>query len=301
VGVGNELSGRVAVVTGASRGLGRAIALRLGRAGAAVAVAARTESVWDERQPGTIFETAREIEASGGKALPIATDVSREEDLERLVATTRQHFGSIDILVNNAAVTIGGRPPKPGAAATTNQGSAPAGVKWGQAPSIGDFPLKSLKLHFAVNVFSAFRLMQLVVTDMLARGSGSIINVSSDAAFRPGEGPYAKPGMPSFFAYGATKAALHNLTQAFAAEYAPHRIAANVLMPSLPIPTPGAVSLMAAYDLKQWASAESFAEAVLRLTQTPVEQRTGQLLFHEDVNHPELGRRGFLSTEFAAN
>jgi NAD(P)-dependent dehydrogenase (short-subunit alcohol dehydrogenase family) len=297
MGAVGELSGRVAIVTGASRGLGRAIALGLARAGAAVAIAARTESVWDERQPGTIFETVREIEALGGRAVAVATDVSKEEDLERLVATARRELGAVDILVNNAAVTIGGRPPDPGKSASVERSPSRDAVKWGRAPSIAEFPLKALKLHFAVNVFSAFRLMQLVVSDMVAKGFGSIINVSSDAAFRPGEGPYRRPGVPSFFAYGATKAALHNLTQAFAVEFADRGIAANVLLPSMPIPTPGAVSLMGAYNLKQWSTDESFAEAAVRLARTPSQERTGQILFHEDVNHPELGRRGFLSTE----
>jgi 7-alpha-hydroxysteroid dehydrogenase len=293
------LAGRVAIVTGASRGLGKAIAVGLARAGASVAVAARTEAVWDERQPGTIFETVEEIERAGGRAICVPTDVAKEEDLERLVEATRAAFGPIDILVNNAAVTVGGRPPPPGETKRTAPASAAPAIRFEEPISLLSFPLKALRLHFAVNVFAAYRLMQLVLPDMLATHRGSIINVSSDAALKPGEGPYRNPGIAPLFAYGSTKLALHNLTQAVAVEFAPRGIAANVLIPSMPIPTPGSVSLLAAYDLKQWASAESFAAAAVTLATLKPEQCTGRILFHQDVNHPELGRRGFLSTEFA--
>src|SRR6478736_2141247 len=96
-----RLSGRVAIVTGASRGLGKAIALALAHEGAAVAVAARSEQVSDERLPGTIHETEALITTAGGRALAVPCDVTDDADLVRLVEQTRAAFGPIDLLVNN--------------------------------------------------------------------------------------------------------------------------------------------------------------------------------------------------------
>ena len=109
-----RLQGRAAIVTGASRGLGRAIALALASDGAAVAVVGRTENVWDERLPGTIGETVAEIEAAGGRALAIRADLLDRDDIAGLVDEARATLGPITILVNNAAFTAPGRPPKPG-------------------------------------------------------------------------------------------------------------------------------------------------------------------------------------------
>ena len=108
-----RLSGRVAVVTGASRGLGRATAVALAAEGAAVAVVARTEQQWDERLPGTIGETVADIEAAGGRAVAIRADLLDREDLPRLVEEARAALGPITILVNNAAFTAPGRPGAP--------------------------------------------------------------------------------------------------------------------------------------------------------------------------------------------
>lgn len=287
-----RLESRVAVVTGASRGLGRSIALALAAEGAAVAVVARTESVWDERMPGTIHATVEEIRSAGGRAIAISADLSKEDDLQRIVEDARSLLGPIDILVNNAAITMGGRPPAPGEAprpVTT--------VQLQEAPTFLSFPLKAFRLHFAVNVFAAYRLMQLAMPGMYAKGRGAIVNVSSNAAFTPGEGPYETAGSAALLAYGSTKAALHNLTQSVAIEAADKGVAANVLLPSLPIPTPGTSSLLSGQTVTQWSTAERFAQAAVELALAAPSERTGQILFHEDVLHPELGRRGWLSTE----
>src|SRR4051794_19421599 len=98
-----RLQGRVAIVTGASRGLGRSIAKALAAEGAAVAVAARTEQVWNDRLPGTIGDTVAEIEAAGGTAIAVRADLLESADVQHLVETTRQTLGPITIMVNNAA------------------------------------------------------------------------------------------------------------------------------------------------------------------------------------------------------
>jgi len=289
----SRLKSRIAIVTGASRGLGRAIALAMAAEGAAVAVVARTQQVWDPRMPGTIHDTVDQIRAAGGHAIAVAADLSEEDEVSRIVETVRSALGPIDILVNNAAITMGGRPPAPGEAPR-----AAKAVQIRAAPSIGDFPLKAYRLHFAVNLFAAFRLMQLVLPDMYLARRGAIINVSSAAAFFPGEGPYtAAPGTAALLAYGSTKAALHNLTQAVALESQSKGVAVNVLLPSLPIPTPGSSALLAGQLITEWASPEGFAQAAIELALVSPDVRTGQILFHEDLLHPELGRRGRLSTE----
>ncbi len=297
---GSRLAGRVALVTGASRGLGRAIAVAFAREGAAVAVTARTEAVWDDRLPGTIHDTVAEIEGGGGRAVGIAADLSREGDVERLVEEARNRLGPIDLLVNNAALTVPGRPPVPGAAAPVAERGPTAARAGGTRTSGGflQFPLKGYRLHFEVGVFAAYRLMQLVLPDMIAAGRGAIVNISSVASAIPGEGPYEDPGRPAAPAYGGNKAALEHLTRSVAHEMAVHGIAVNALSPSEPVITPG--NLVAAAGTTDWASPEDFAEAAVRLALATPDTMTGWIAWSEDVLHPELGRRGWLGERLGA-
>jgi NAD(P)-dependent dehydrogenase (short-subunit alcohol dehydrogenase family) len=158
--------------------------------------------------------------------------------------------------------------------------------------AFGRFPLKGFRLHFEVGLFAAYRLMQLVLPDMVARGRGAIVNISSLAAFVPGEGPYTRTGPATAFAYGATKAALQHLTQSVALEVAPHGVAVNALLPSEPVPTPG--NLVVAPGTERWGSAEDFAEAAVQLALADPAVTSGVIGWSEDVLHPELGRRGWL-------
>jgi NAD(P)-dependent dehydrogenase (short-subunit alcohol dehydrogenase family) len=142
-----------------------------------------------------------------------------------------------------------------------------------------------------VGVFATYRLMQLVLPDMIDRGRGAIVNISSLAAFLPGAGPYARPGRGPF-AYGGNKAAMHHLTQAVASEVAQHGVSVNVIIPSEPVLTPG--NLVAAAGEDDWASAEDFAEATVQVALADPAVTTGRVLWSEDVLHPELGERGWL-------
>jgi NAD(P)-dependent dehydrogenase (short-subunit alcohol dehydrogenase family) len=269
-------------VTGASRGLGRAIAIGLAAEGASVAVAARSEAVWDERLPGTIHETVAAIEAAGGTAAAFAVDLMVEEEIDQLVAAVQERLGVIGVLVNNAALTVGGRPGQPAP-------TSAAPVRFSQPPSLTQVPVKAYRRHLAVNVIAPYRLMQLTLPAMMSSSRGNIVNISSRAAFEPGEGPYATPGRPSLFAYGSTKAALHNLTQAAAVEGAPHGVSANVLIPSRPIATPGTTLLFKGQDVEQWASAEEFAQAVTALAVVSPGLATGRVFWHADVLNGPLG------------
>lgn len=292
-----RLSGRAAIVTGASRGMGKAIAVACAREGAAVAVVARSETQWNERLPGTIHETVAEIEAAGGRAVAIAADLSNLDEVDVAYAAAREALGPIDLLVNNAALTVPGRPMKPGEerpvsrvarTGTTTEVRKPA------APfgSFLSFPLSGFQRHFTVGLFASYRLMQLVLPDMLEVGRGAIVNISSVAGLMPGEGPY--PSVPGMLpvAYGGNKAAIHHLTQCVAAEMQQHGIAVNVLTPSEPILTPG--NLYASAGETNWADADDFAEATVRVALVDAQTTTGQILWDHDVLHPELPPRGWL-------
>jgi NAD(P)-dependent dehydrogenase (short-subunit alcohol dehydrogenase family) len=300
-----RLAGRTAIVTGASRGLGKAIALAFAKEGAAVAVVARSETQWNDKLPGTIHETVAEIERAGGRAVAVAADLSKLDDVERAYHESRDALGPIDLLVNNAALTVPGRPPraddpapeaKAAKAATIAEARAQHEAKAPRAPfgSFLTFPLSGFERHFAVGVFASYRLMQLVLPDMIDRRRGAIVNISSVAGLRPGEGPYEHAGVPGPIAYGGNKAALHHLTQCVAIEMQAHGIAVNVLSPSEPVITPGNLYAYAAADEAEWASPEDFAEATVRVALYDAGDVTGQLLWDADVLHPELGHRGWL-------
>jgi NAD(P)-dependent dehydrogenase (short-subunit alcohol dehydrogenase family) len=243
--------------------------------------------VWDERLPGTVHETVEAIERDGGRAVAIAADLAQPDDVERVVDEARDALGPIDILVNNAAVTVPGRPGSGAREAAPKRGTTST-----RTGSFLDFPLKGYRLHFEVGVFASYRLTQLALPDMIAKGSGAIVNISSWAAFVPGEGPYERAGRPGPLAYGGNKAALHHLTQAVAVEVAVHGVSVNVLIPSEPVITPG--NLIAAAGETDWASPEDFAEATVRVALADPATSTGQILWSDDVLHPELGPRGWL-------
>jgi len=287
-----RLTGRVAIVTGASRGLGRGIAVAFAREGAAVAVVARSQAQWDSRLPGTVHEVVAEIEGAGGRAIAVPADLSRPDDVERVVETARRELGPITLLVNNAALTVPGRPPadptQPARAAQPTAATS-ATPSWA---SFLNFPLKGFRMHLEIGVFASYRLMQLVLPDMIEAGRGAIVNISSVAGFVPGEGPYEHPGAPGPIAYGGNKAALHHLTQSVAIEMQAHGIAVNVLSPSEPVITPG--NLVTVPGETNWATVEDFAEATIQVALSDPKDRNGQLLWSDDVLHPELGNRGWL-------
>lgn len=201
------LTGKVAVVTGASRGIGRATALALARDGADVVVTARTLSE-PGPLPGTLTEAVADIEAIGRRALAVPCNVGKQDDLDALVEQTIAHFGHIDVLVNNAAFT-GGAAGK----------------------SARELTRKEWDLMFAVNIAAPHWLTMGFLPHFPANG-GVVINVTSVAAQhrRLADGNPAGLGNP---AYGATKAGLNRLGNFMAAELLADGIAVITLDPGL--------------------------------------------------------------------
>jgi 7-alpha-hydroxysteroid dehydrogenase len=279
-----RLAGRAAIVTGGSRGLGRAIALALAAEGAAVAVAGRTEQVWDDRLPGTIGETVSEVEAAGGRAVAVRADLTDRDDVARLVVDARDALGPITILVNNAAFTAPGRPPTPGAPPRPKPAKA-AGAAGGAAkpawPGFVSTPLPAFRRHFDIAVFAAYELMQLVCPDMFDAGGGSIINITSVASRLPGDGPYPDRSGGVLPGYGGSKAALEHLTQCAAYDLAGHNIAVNALSPSKPILTPGLAYYASGFV--DTASADEFARAAVELALVDPAAVTGRTIGHLNV------------------
>lgn len=275
------LSRRAAIVTGASRGLGRAIALALAAEGAAVAVAGRTEQVWDERLPGTIGETVADIEAEGGRAVAVRADLTDRDDIARLVDAAREALGPITILVNNAAFTAPGRPPTPGAERRAKSAKPAGGAAKAGWPGFVSIPLAAYRRHFEIAVFAAYELMQLVCPDMIDAGGGTIVNITSVASRIPGDGPYPDRSGGVLPGYGGSKAALEHLTQCAAYDLADHHIAVNALSPSKPILTPGLAYYAREFD--ETASADEFARAAVELALVDPGQVTGRTIGHLQV------------------
>ena len=245
--------GRVAIVTGASRGLGRAIALRLAAAGARVAATARTLEP-DPRQPGSLAETVQEIGAGGGEAIAIQADLARAEDRARVVAETERGLGPVEILVNNAAVT------------------------W--LLPVAGFPEKRFRLMFEVQVRAPFELAQLVLPGMRERRRGWILNVTSRAGVHPEGPPFAKLfTRGGFTVYGMCKAALDRFTTGLAAEVYADGIAVNSLAPWHVVPTHGA----SFHELvgEEVEGPELTAEAALALCSGDPARLTGRIAYSQ--------------------
>ena len=154
-----DLTGKVAIITGASRGIGRQAAIDLAHRGVKVVITARTVN-HDPAVIGSLSATAKAIEDAGGEVLMVQADVANRDDLKRLVAETVAHFGGVDILVNNAAAT--------------------EGSVWSKA--FLDITFDEWANHFDVHVHAPFILMQMVTPIMASRGGGRIINITTGSA-----------------------------------------------------------------------------------------------------------------------
>lgn len=253
-----KLDGKVAIVTGASRGIGKTVAQVFAAEGAKVVCAARTLGEGEHVLEGSLNTTVAEIQKAGGTALAVQTDVSSEESCTRLVETARQQFGPVDVLVNDAALNY-------------------------YIP-IKDYPLKRWFRAFAVNVHGPFILSQNVLSDMIERHSGAIVNVSSGAAAGPGRGPYTNPS-PGGTMYGATKAALERFSQGLAQEVYQYGISVTCVSPSMIVATPGAVyhKFATGPDDPRSEPPEMMARAILLLATEPLDKVAGRITYSQAI------------------
>ncbi len=241
-----SLLGKVAIVTGASRGIGREIALALAEMGADVGIAARTETESGDLS-GTIHTTAAEIRKLGRRVVAVKADVSQEQDVQAVIDTVIRELGGIDILVNNAAAIF------------------PSTYK---TPLI-DYPVEHWDLTMAVNLRGPFLCIKSAVPSMIRRGGGSIINITSIAAIRASKGRMA---------YGISKAGLDRMSFALAEELREYNIAVNSLGPTGLTETETARKLFLEHAPKHWIQPADVARAVAWLARQNVQAFTGRAL-----------------------
>lgn len=254
-----ELQGRVAFVTGASRGIGRAIAQRFAAEGAAVVVSASRLGA-HEGLEGSLEETVQGIQEAGGRAAALACDLLDAEARADLAARAAEHFGPIDVLVNNAAM-----------------GSFRA------LPSQVDTVSRNRMFDLNVNV--PVELLQQALPGMREKGGGWCLNISSRTA-EQGAPPYPDSRVAALVigAYGATKAALNRYTEALAHELAPENIFVNAMAPSNIVLTSVSdqVREIAARRPDMVEPVEMMAEAALALCSG---RHVGQVVYSRDLLH----------------
>lgn len=218
------LQGQAALVTGASRGIGRAIAMELARLGADVVLAARSTEAAPSRVPGTIDETARQVAALGRRALALSVDLTSAEQVEAMARRTLDEFGHLDIVVNNAAYMY--RSP------------------------FYKTPLVRWDLVMNVNLRGPVICTQAFLPHMMKRGGGRILNISSAASVML---------LPEIVSYSVSKIALETLTRGLAHQLRDSNIAANALRIESAVATEGAVFLNPDGDYSDWEQPEAVA------------------------------------------
>ena len=254
-----KLDGKVCVITGASRGIGAEIARLFAAEGGSVVAAARTLREGDHPLEGSLEKTVADIRESGGEATASAVNISLPEDCERLFEEAHAAYGSVDVLVNNAALTY--------------------------FIPVKDYPLRRWMRSWAVNFHAPFILSQLAVGDMMESG-GSIVNISSGAAIGPGRGPYPEaPANSGGTCYGAEKAALERFSQGLAQEVYQYGISVTCVSPSQVVPTPGTVfhNLVTGIDDPRGEHPDLMAQSSLLLATEPLDSVTGRVTYSQQI------------------
>ena len=228
-----DLENRVALVTGASRGVGAATAVALARAGCHVACAARSTDESRGRVAGTLDDTVSLIEETGRRGLALATNLAKDQAVKDMVAAAREHFGRIDILINNAGV-----------------------VDYGEL----DIDLDRYDRTLAVNLRAPLIATREVVPIMKAGGAGAVLNISSLAAIL---------SQPGSLAYGIAKAGLERLTVEASRVLKPEAIAVNCLRIDVAVASAGFVANSPTLDHEGWEAPETVAEAILWMLRQP--------------------------------
>jgi NAD(P)-dependent dehydrogenase (short-subunit alcohol dehydrogenase family) len=228
-----ELAGKVALVTGASRGVGAATALALAEAGCDVAVAARSTQDAPQSTPGTLDATVAGIEERGRRGLAIPTNLGVDDEVVAMVDRTVEELGRLDILVNNAAITFVGDL---------------------------DLPLKRFDLIMQVNLRAPMIAIRAATPHMRAAGGGSIVNVSSVAGNYPIEG---------LMAYGISKIGLERLSVDVAQQLVADEIACNVFRIDIPVASEGFVANAPDADHSNWEPSSVAAEGIVWMLSQP--------------------------------
>jgi citronellol/citronellal dehydrogenase len=229
-----DLAGKVALVTGASRGVGAATAVALAQEGCHVACAARSTRSAPQRTAGTLDETLERVVAAGVRGLAVPTNLAIDEEVDAMVERTVEHFGRLDVLVNNAAITFVGDL---------------------------DIPLSRFDLVMQVNLRAPLLAIRRAAPAMRRQGGGAIVNVSSVAALYP---------YPALMAYGVSKVGLERLTLDAAAHLAKDRIACNCFRIDIPVASEGFLANTPGADHANWEPPAVAAEGIVWMLRQPV-------------------------------
>ena len=259
---GKPLAGKVAIVAGATRGIGHDIALYLARAGTTTVIAARSSEVTDPRWPVTIHDVVKEIEDEGGTGFAIRLDMRDPGSCSACINDTVEQFGRLDILVNNAAVQARG--------------------------TIETMAERHIDLMLHVNVRGPILLMRAAIPHMRAIGGGHVINISSRGAVNSPPGPYpVDERRPTSYLYGPTKAALDRVNQQLALEHQADNISFNCLSPDHQVTTPGVALLRNIDDpdepLLDVEIAHDLGKSAVWICRQPPGSYTGNILYDTEV------------------
>jgi len=248
----NTLSGKTLFITGASRGIGLAIAKRAARDGANVVIAAKTTEA-NPKLPGTIFSAAAEIVAAGGRALPLQTDIRDEHSVHAAVAQAVEEYGGIDILVNNAsAISL---TPTP------------------------DTPMKRFDLMFGVNVRGTYLCTQTCLPHLVKSAQAGrnphVLNMSPPLSMK-------QHWFKNHVAYTMAKYGMSECTLGHSGEFKPHGIAVNSLWPRTAIAT-AALQMIPGVDVEKCRTSEILADAAYFILTSDARETTGNFFIDDEV------------------
>jgi NAD(P)-dependent dehydrogenase (short-subunit alcohol dehydrogenase family) len=244
-----DLDGRVVIVSGASRGIGKGLAIGLAARGAAVVCAARSTRSNRGELPGTVDDVAAEIEDAGGRAVAIRADIGDDDDVLGMIAAAREHFGRLDALVNNAMTPTRAR--------------------------FDDLTLEQWDASWRINVRSLLVSCRAAVRAMGSTGGGSIVNVSSGAADSQMPAEFLPAG---YLAYCVAKAAIERFSTALAPEVIGRNVAVNAFRPGAVKTELSVHELGEDYDWTGWKDPASVVPAVHCLVQQRADGITGRIV-----------------------
>jgi len=258
----STLQGKTLFITGASRGIGLAIAKRAARDGANIVIAAKTTET-NPKLPGTIFSAAAEIEAAGGKAMPLQTDIRDESSVSAAVAQAVEEFGGIDILVNNASAI--------------------------SLTSTLETPMKRFDLMFGVNVRGTYLCTQTCLPHLIKSAQSGrnphVLNMSPPLSMK-------QHWFKNHVAYTMAKYGMSECTLGHSGEFKPHGIAVNSLWPRTAIAT-AALQMIPGADLNKCRTPEILGDAAHLILTSDASNTTGNFFIDDEL----LAKNGITDLE----